>query len=68
MPRIKQLLTYVEDLKSLSIKDIKRYLKPNTTCGNDVLSYYRYGGRARSLGVKSDISETEGVLILSCEY
>jgi len=43
MPKIKQYLDYVEDLRSLSIKDIKQYLKPNTFFENAVLTYYRGG-------------------------
>lgn len=68
MPRIKQYLDYVEDLKRLSIKDIKRYLKPNTNCDNGILSYYRDGEKTGSISIETNIAETEGFLILSYRY
>ena len=68
MPRIKQNFDYVEDLKSLSIKDIKRYLKPNTFSDNGVLAYYRGGERNGSIGIESQIFDTEGTITLSYRY
>ncbi|KQT20270.1 hypothetical protein ASG31_17735 [Chryseobacterium sp. Leaf404] len=68
MPRIKQYLDYVEDLRSLSIKDIKRYLKANTHSDNGVLSYYRGGERTGSIGIESQIFNNEGIIILSYKY
>ncbi|WP_139422087.1 hypothetical protein [Chryseobacterium mulctrae] len=68
MPRIKQYLDYVEDLRSLSIKDIKRYLKPNTHSDNGVLTYYRGGERTGSIGIESQIFDNEGTIILSYKY
>ncbi|MCF2220957.1 hypothetical protein H9Q08_16860 [Chryseobacterium sp. PS-8] len=68
MPRIKQYLDYVEDLRSLSIKDIKRYLKPNTFSDNGVLTYYRGGKRTGSISIESQIFDTEGTITLSYKY
>lgn len=68
MPRIKQFSDCVEDLRSLSIKDIKRYLKPNTFSDNGVLTYYRGGERTGSIGIESQIFDTEGTITLSYRY
>lgn len=68
MPRIKQNFDYIEDLRSLSIKDINRYLKPNTSSDNSVLTYYRDGMRTGSIGIESQIFDTEGTITLSYRY
>ncbi|MFP3593972.1 hypothetical protein [Chryseobacterium sp. SIMBA_038] len=68
MPKIKQYLDYVEDLRSLSIKDIKRCLKPNTFSDNGVLTYYRSGERTGSIGIESQIFDTDGTITLSYRY
>ncbi|WP_139263270.1 hypothetical protein [Chryseobacterium carnipullorum] len=65
---MKQYLDNVEDLRSLSIKDIKRYLKPNTFSDNVVLNFYRDGERTGSIGIESQIFDTEGAITLSYKY
>lgn len=68
MSRIKQFLDCVEDLRSLSIKDIKRYLKPNTFFDNAVLTYYRGGQRTGSISLQSQIFDNTGTITLSYNY
>ena len=68
MPRTKNLYIHIEDLKSLSINDIKRYLKPNMISEGVVLTYYRNEERTGSIGIDVFIEETEGSLMLDYVY
>ncbi len=68
MPRVKKYLDCVKDLKSLLIKDIKQYLKPNTFSDNGVLKYYRDKVCTGSIGIESDIFDTEGTITLAYKY